>query len=128
MSFFLFRPLRGDKVYTGVLKLFARGEWAFVIVGRSAHPMEHYHVPDVDDGLRLWFKWENFVVCQRWLRGMRRREQHCKNLERRPPCLRDPIPPDILNAAPVEPLVLDAEDFARNMRSAKRGAQGARLE
>ena len=45
-----------------------------------------------------------------------------QNPERRPPCLRDPIPPDILNAAPVEPLVLDAEDFARNMRSAKRGA------
>ena len=44
--------------------------------------------------------------------------------EIRPPCLRDPIPLDILNAAPVEPLVLDAEDFARNMRSAKRGAAG----
>ena len=38
-----------------------------------------------------------------------------QNLERRPPCLRDPIPPDILDAAPVKPLVLDAEDFARNM-------------
>ena len=34
-----------------------------------------------------------------------------QNPERRPPCLRDPIPPDILNAAPVEPLVLDAEDL-----------------
>ena len=34
-----------------------------------------------------------------------------QNPERRPPCLRDTIPPDILNAAPVEPLVLDAEDF-----------------
>ena len=47
-----------------------------------------------------------------------------QNPERRPPCLRDPIPPDILNAAPVGPLVLDAENFARNMRSAKRGAKG----
>ena len=50
-----------------------------------------------------------------------------QNPERRPPCLLDPIPPDILNAAPIEPFVLDAEDFARNVRSAKRGAAGARL-
>ena len=37
-------------------------------------------------GLRLWFKWENcrlharLLKGQRWFRGMRRREQHCKIL------------------------------------------------
>ena len=47
-----------------------------------------------------------------------------QNHERRLACLRDPIPADILNAAPVEPSAVDAEDIARDVRSAKRGAAG----
>ena len=82
-------------------------------------------------GQRRWCKWEN---CRQHVRsglegaavvpGNKETRAALQNHEKRP-CLRDPIPPDILNAAPVEPLVLDAEDFARNIRSAKRGAAGS---
>ena len=44
--------------------------------------------------------------------------------ERRPPVLRDPIPPDILHAAPAEQFSLDFDVFTRNIRSARRGAAG----
>ena len=40
--------------------------------------------------------------------------------------IRRRVPPD-LNAAPVEPLLLDAEDVVRNMCCAKRGAAGGPL-
>ena len=43
---------------------------------------------------------------------------------RRPPVLRDPIPDDILNVVPRRQFVVDPEEFARNVRSAKRGAAG----
>ena len=39
---------------------------------------------------------------------------------RRPPVLRDPIPDDILNVVPRRQFVLDPEEFARNVRSARR--------
>ena len=44
--------------------------------------------------------------------------------ERRPPVLRDPIPPDILHAVPAEQFSLDFDVFTRNIRSARRGAAG----
>ena len=44
--------------------------------------------------------------------------------ERRPPVLRDPFPPDILHAAPVEQFSLDFDVFTRNIRSARGGAAG----
>ena len=43
---------------------------------------------------------------------------------RRPPVLWDPIPDDILNVVPRRQFVLDPEEFAHNVRSAKRGAAG----
>ena len=43
---------------------------------------------------------------------------------RRPPVLRDPIPDDVLNVVPTRLFALDSEEFARNVRSAKRGASG----
>ena len=46
------------------------------------------------------------------------------NPERRPPVLRDPIPPDILHAVPAEQFSLDFDLFTRNIRSARRGAAG----
>ena len=43
---------------------------------------------------------------------------------RRPLVLRDPIPDDISNVVPTQLFTLDSEEFARNVRSAKRGAAG----
>ena len=47
-----------------------------------------------------------------------------QNPQKRPPILRDPIPPDLVDVVPANPLVLDPESIARNIRSARRGAAG----
>ena len=96
-------------------------------MGRSAHPAEHKFQAARAEALVQMGELSParqvlegaFVVP-----GNEETRAALQNLERRPPCLRDPIPPDILNAAPVKPLVLDAEDFARNVCSTKRGAAG----
>ena len=50
-----------------------------------------------------------------------------QNPLRRPPSLRDPIPQEILEVEPGSPFVLDLELFARNIRSARRGAAAGSL-
>ena len=44
--------------------------------------------------------------------------------ERRPPVLRDPIPPDILHAVPAEQFSLDFDVFTRNIK----GVPGVALQ
>ena len=104
------------------------GEWASLLAcGQECTSRGARACSQTQLGPRLWFKWEN---CHLALQGAavapgnEETQAALQNHERRLPCLRNPIPPDILNAAPVEPLVVDAEDFARNVRGAKRGAAG----
>ena len=143
----LFRPPRGGKIPKAQLhrrfEAFARGEWATLMdcgqecTSRGAQACSRRRRRANHDDQESRAARAEALVQMGELSSARQALEGAavapgneetraalQNPERRPPCLRDPIPPDILNAAPVEPLVLDAEDFARNMRSAKRGAAG----
>ena len=50
------------------------------------------------------------------------RKQKLTNPVRRPPRPRDPLPPEILGLEPEESVRLDEDQFAKNIRSARRGA------
>ena len=56
--------------------------------------------------------------------GIRATPAALKDPERRPPVLRDPVPPDILNVNPVEQFSLDMDVFSSTIRSARRRAAG----
>ena len=68
-----------------------------------------------DEGSGTWMEIVNDVT----LRAL-------QDPSRRPPVWRDPIPDDILNVVPTRLFAVDSEEFARNVRSAKRGAAGER--
>ena len=143
----LFRPPRGGKIPKAQLhrrfEAFARGEWASLMdcgqecTSRGAQASSRRRRRANHDDQESRAARAEALVQMGELSSARQALEGAavapgneetraalQNPERRPPCLLDPIPPDILNAAPVEPFVLDAEDFARNVRSAKRGAAG----
>ena len=121
---------------------FSRGEWASLLASaqestsRGAQAFSRRRRVTHDD-LESRAAWAEALVQMEELSSARQAFEGAavllgngatltalQNPSRRPSVLRDPSPDDILNVVLICLLVLDREECARNVRSAKRGAAG----
>ena len=124
------------------IESFSRGEWGLLLASAQESTSRGAQASPVRDALsvmiwrarqpgqRRWCKWGELSSARQALEGAAVAPGNdvalraLQDPSKRPPVLRDPIPDDILNVVPTRLSTLDSEEFARNVRSAKRGAAG----